>query len=130
RRDQRHADAGDRRGGRVVAGPGHRPERRRAGDPVHRRPADRRAAGARLRLRPAPPALGRMSERPLWTQPVGRRSVLLAAGAVAGTAALPAGRAGAVTRTTSRAAATAQVDAISAGSWLAGDTHVHDDHSS
>jgi hypothetical protein len=65
------------------------------------------------------------SDRPLWTSPVARRPLLLAAGAALGAAALPAGSA----RAAGRVAAPA-VDAISTGIWLAGDTHVHDDHSS
>jgi hypothetical protein len=66
-------------------------------------------------------------EQPLWRRQVGRRPLLLAAGAVVGAAALPATPAQASPR--SRVAA-ATTDAITGGSWLAGDTHVHCDHSS
>jgi hypothetical protein len=63
---------------------------------------------------------------PVWEQPVGRRPLLLAAGAAAGAVALPPGPARAATRRT----AIATTDAITGGTWLAGDTHVHCDHSS
>ena len=63
--------------------------------------------------------------RPVWQQPVGRRPLLLAAGAAAGAAALPSAPARAATRRT----AAATTDAITRGTWLAGDTHVHCDHS-
>ncbi|MDT7572567.1 MAG: hypothetical protein QOE05_2741, partial [Actinomycetota bacterium] len=68
-------------------------------------------------------------DRPVWTTPIGRRPLLLAAGAAVGATALPAGAARAATRAAVRAAAPV-VDAITTGTWLAGDTHVHDDHSS
>jgi hypothetical protein len=69
------------------------------------------------------------SDRPVWTQPIARRPLLMAAGAAIGAAALPAGGARAATRAVARVAAPG-VDAITTGTWLAGDTHVHDDHSS
>jgi hypothetical protein len=65
----------------------------------------------------------------VWRAPIARRPLLLAAGAALGAAGLPAGSARAAGRDVVRAAAPA-VDAISTGTWLAGDTHVHDDHSS
>jgi hypothetical protein len=67
--------------------------------------------------------------KPVWSTPVGRRPLLVAAGAIAGAAALPGRSAQAATGATTRVAA-ATVDAIAGGTWLAGDTHVHDDHSS
>jgi hypothetical protein len=71
------------------------------------------------------------SGEPLWHRRVGRRPVLLAAGAAAAAAALPGGTASAAGRTVAaRTAAASTSDAMAAGTWLAGDTHVHDDHSS
>ncbi|MCU1591459.1 MAG: hypothetical protein JWP11_2715 [Frankiales bacterium] len=66
---------------------------------------------------------------PLWTKQVGRRPLLAAAGAIAGAAALPGGRAQAAVRGTTVVAASAD-DVVARGFWLAGDTHVHCDHSS
>jgi hypothetical protein len=78
----------------------------------------------------SPPERRRVStDHPVWTKPIARRPLLMAAGAVVGATVLPGGTARAAARTVTRVAAPA-VDAITLGSWLAGDTHVHDDHSS
>jgi hypothetical protein len=69
------------------------------------------------------------SDQPVWTTPIDRRPLLIATGAAVGVAALPAGTAQAAARAAARVVAPT-VDAITTGTWLAGDTHVHDDHSS